>query len=62
MWGGIPSPIFEPHVPEDEFIGWINRMLDLLGDDRRIILRIGDQAVGLSLMERILKASELLGR
>ena len=62
MWGGIPSPIFEPHVPEHEFTEWIKRMLDLLGDDRRIILGIGDQAVGPALQERIQKASEMLGR
>lgn len=62
IWGGIPSPIFEPHVPESEFIEWIKRMLDILGDDRRIILGIGDQAVGPSLIERIHKASEMLGR
>ena len=62
MWGGIPSPIFEPHVPEHEFAEWIKQMLDLLGDDRRIILGIGDQAVGPSLITRIQRASELLGR
>jgi len=62
IWGGIPSPIFEPHVSEQDFTEWVKRMLDLLGDDRRIILGIGDQAVGPSLIERIHKASELLGR
>jgi len=62
MWGGIPSPIFEPYVPEREFTQWITRMLDLIGDDRRIILGIGDQAVSPSLMERIKIASEMLGR
>jgi uroporphyrinogen-III decarboxylase len=62
MWGAIPSPIFESHVPEHEFTEWIKRMLDLLGDDRRIILGIGDQAVSPSLIERIKKASEMLGR
>jgi hypothetical protein len=62
MWGAVPSPIFEPHVPEHEFTEWIDRMQDLIGDDKRIILGIGDQAVCPSLMERILKASEMLGR
>ena len=62
MWGGIPSPIFEPHVPEPDFNEWIKRMLELLGDDRRIILGIGDQAVGPSIMDRIRIASEMLGR
>lgn len=62
MWGAVPSPIFEPHVPEREFTEWIQRMLDLLGGDRRIILGIGDQAVGPSLVERIQMAGEMLGR
>ena len=62
IWGGLPSPIFESHVPEYKFTEWIKRMLDLLGDDQRILLGIGDQAVGPSLAERILKASEMLGR
>ena len=62
IWGGIPSPIFEPHIPQHEFTQWITQMLKLLGDDRQIILGIGDQAVGPSLMERIKMASEMLGR
>ncbi len=62
MWGAIPSPIFEPHVPEGEFVDWVGRMLDLIGDDGRIILGIGDQAVKPTLIERVRRVSEMLGR
>lgn len=62
MWGAIPSPIFEAHVPEDEFRAWVHEMLELIGDDGHIILGIGDQAVGPTLMERIRWVSDVLGR
>ncbi len=62
MWGAIPSPIFEPHVPEHEFVDWVSRMLDIIGDNGQIILGIGDQAVRPSLIERVGKVSEMLGR
>jgi len=62
IWGAIPSPIFEPYVPESEFVDWVSRMLDLIGDDGRIILGIGDQAVRPTLIERVLRVSEMLGR
>ena len=62
MWGAIPSPIFETHVPEAEFEAWVHNMLALIGDDGRIILGIGDQAVGPTLIHRVKRVSELLGR
>ena len=62
MWGAIPSPIFEGIVPEHEFETAVADMLDLIGDDGRIILGIGDQAVGATLIERMRRVSEMLGR
>ena len=62
MWGAIPSPIFESHVPESEFVEWVSRMLDLIGDDGKIILGIGDQAVRPTLIDRVQRVSEMLGR
>ena len=62
MWGAIPSPLFEPHVPEGELRGYVSEMLDLIGDDGRIILGIADQAVGPTLIERVKLVSEMLGR
>ncbi len=62
MWGAIPSPIFEAHYSDAEFDAWIREMLELIGDDGVIILGIGDQAVGPSLIDRVARASALLGR
>jgi hypothetical protein len=61
-WGAIPSPIFEPLVSEAEFEQTVSGMLDLIGDDGQIILGIGDQAVGPTLMSRIRQVSDMLGR
>ncbi len=62
MWGAIPSPIFEPVVPEEVFENWLAEMFDTLSGDRRIILGIGDQAVGPTMPHRVKRVSELLGR
>jgi len=62
MWGVIPSPIFEPYVPQQVFEHWLQDMFDLLDGDQRIILGIGDQAIGPTLPERIAQVSRWLGR
>jgi len=62
IWGGIPSPIFESHFSEREFEDWMRGMLELVGPDGRIILGIGDQAVGPTLIERVARVSAMLGR
>jgi len=62
MWGAIPSTLFEPYVPEKDFEGWLETMFDTLAGDQRIILGIGDQALGPTLTGRIKRVSELLGR
>lgn len=60
IWGAIPSPIFEPHVSQVDFERWIDRMLAVLNGDMRIILGIGDQAIGPTLTDRIRYVSRLL--
>ena len=60
MWGAIPSPIFESHVSDEEFRSWLDEMFETLAGDRRIILGIGDQALGSTLTERIRQVSDLL--
>ena len=62
IWGGIPSSIFESHVPEDKFIEWVKRMLAHIGDDGQVILGVGDQALGPTLIERVRRVSEMVGR
>lgn len=62
MWGVIPSPIFEPFVSQQDFENWLKDMFDRLDGDQRIILGIGDQAIGPTLTDRIRYVSELLDR
>lgn len=52
IWGGIPSPILEETTTEDDFRAFVARILALAGD-RPIILGIGDQVLGSSLIERV---------
>jgi hypothetical protein len=62
IWGGVPSTIFESHVSEAEFDSWLAGMFAHIGSDGRIILGIGDQAVGPTLIERVRRLSQMLGR
>ena len=52
IWGGIPSSILEETTQEDDFRTFVENVL-ALADDRPIILGIGDQALGSSLIERV---------
>ena len=52
IWGGIPSPILEETTDEAEFQDFVRKLLSTVGD-RPIILGIGDQALGSSLIERV---------
>lgn len=52
IWGGIPSYYLEPRVPEAEFQGMIERLLDLIGS-RPIILGIGDAVMIDNDVERV---------
>ena len=62
MWGVIPSPIFEPYVSQQDFENWLKDMFDTLDGNQRIILGIGDQALGPTRTDRIRYVSELLDR
>ncbi len=52
IWGGIPSPILEERTPEQEFIRFVQNVLDLVGD-QPIILGVGDMVMGHNLIERV---------
>ena len=52
IWGGIPSPILEERTPEEEFREFAAHILEMVGE-RPIILGIGDQVMGNSLIERV---------
>jgi uroporphyrinogen-III decarboxylase len=52
IWGGIPSPILQPGYPEEAFRGYVDRVLQTVGD-RPIILGVGDMVMGNNLIERV---------
>jgi len=61
MWGVLPSPLFEQIVNVEEFRTEIADILDTVVDTRRpVILGVADQAVGLSLWERIEEISPMI--
>ena len=62
MWGILPSPLFEARVPSEAFKSEIGKILDTIEYDHPAILGVADQAVGLTLWERILEVGEMLNR
>lgn len=60
VWGGIPSILLEAPVPEDVFRGFVTALINHLAPARRIILGVGDQVIGTSLIERVRYVSDYL--
>jgi hypothetical protein len=52
IWGGIPSSILEDSTGDDEFHDFVEHVLTTVGD-RPIILGVGDQVLGSSMIERV---------
>ena len=52
IWGGIPSSILEDSTGDDEFKDFVEHVLTTVGD-RPIILGVGDQVLGSSMIERV---------
>ena len=52
IWGGIPSPLLEARTNEKEFHDYIQRLLEIVGN-QPIIFGIGDMVLGNNLIERI---------
>ena len=52
IWGGIPSPILEERTSDQDFIQYVQNVLDLVGD-QPFILGIGDMVMGHNLIERV---------
>ncbi len=60
MWGILPSPLFEARVDVETFRAEIGDMLDTIDKDHPAILGVADQAVSLSLMERVLEVDSMI--
>jgi hypothetical protein len=61
IWGGIPSIILEATTPEAEFEAYLTHLDETIGATGRMILGIGDQATGLTLVPRLRRIAERFG-
>jgi len=52
IWGGIPSPLLEERISENEFEEYVEHLLQII-TDRPIILGVGDMVMGNNLIERV---------
>jgi len=52
IWGGIPSPILQQDTSEGQFKEYIERLLELVGD-QPIILGVGDMVMANNSIERV---------
>lgn len=59
IWGGIPSYYFEERVSEKEFIGYIERLLQQIGECP-IILGVGDAVMSDNLIYRVQEAAKMV--
>ena len=60
IWGGLPSPIFEPHVSAKQFERYVTQVLTTAANDGMLILGVADQAVRPTMWERIARVAELI--
>jgi len=60
IWGGLPSLLLSPSVPEREFRAYMRELLRVIAPGDAFILGIADNAMPDSLIERVEWVSELL--
>ena len=53
IWGGVPSLLLSPSVPEGEFRAYIERLFDVIAPGKAFILGVADNVMPDSLIERI---------
>ena len=60
IWGGIPSLMLSPSVPEEEFRSYCHRLFDSIAPGRAFILGVADNVMPDSLIERVAWISDLV--
>jgi len=60
IWGGIPSNLLAPSVPEEEFRAYMQRLLDIIAPGDAFILGVADNVMPDSVIDRIAWVSELV--
>lgn len=53
IWGGLPSLLLAPSVPEDEFRGYVHHMFDVIKPGNAFILGVADNVMPDSLIDRV---------
>jgi len=60
IWGGLPSLLLSPSVPEDEFRAEVHHVLDVVAPGDAFILGVSDNVMPDSLIERVAWVSEIV--
>lgn len=60
IWGGLPSLLLSPSVPEDEFRAYVCEMLKVIAPGDAFILGVADNVMPDSLIERVAWVSEII--
>jgi hypothetical protein len=60
IWGGLPSLLLAPSVPEEEFRAYMYKLLETVAPGDAFILGVADNVMPDSLIERVAWVSELI--
>jgi hypothetical protein len=59
VWGGLPSYYLEERVSNQEFLDYVEQLLQIVGD-RPIVLGIGDAVMSDNLVDRVRQAAKMV--
>jgi len=62
IWGGVPSTLLSPNVPEDEFRTYMHQLLDTISREDAFILGVSDNVMPDSLIDRIAWISDIVAK
>jgi uroporphyrinogen-III decarboxylase len=62
IWGGIPSLLLSPSVPEEEFRQYVERLFDVIAPGDAFILGVADNVMPDSKIDRVAWISEFVER
>ena len=60
LWGGLPSLLLAPSVPEEEFREYMHRLFDTISPGDAFILGVADNVMPDSIIDRIAWVSDLI--
>jgi hypothetical protein len=62
IWGGVPSTLLSPNVPEDEFRAYMRQLLGAISPEDAFILGVSDNVMPDSLIDRIAWISDIVAK